>query len=154
MEERPLPELRGQIILLVRVRNQCVVGGHHGNVQVDKILEERRSVRVGVAIRKLVIPVTLDVPVGVHVAGFVLFDTRCFDLLEAPLRQVDVSSSQVAIKINMLQAESSRERPNVGIVSGSCVANDFDLPVILSVADGGVAIARNFIITLGDWGSN
>lgn len=32
MEDRPLPPLRGKIVLLVRVRDKSVVGRHHGNV--------------------------------------------------------------------------------------------------------------------------
>lgn len=48
--------------------------------------------------RKLtaLIGVRLDVPVSVHIICLVLFDTGCFNLLEAPLRQVNVSSSQIA----------------------------------------------------------
>lgn len=44
MEDRPLPPLGGKVILLVRVGDQSVVGGHHGNVQVNKVVEEGRPV--------------------------------------------------------------------------------------------------------------
>lgn len=154
MEEWPLPELGGKIILLVRVRNQRIVGSHHSNVQVNEILEERRSIRVRVAVRKLLVPVAFNVPMGVHVAGFVLFDACRFNLFKTPLRQVDVSSSQVAAEISVLQAEGGRERSDLGIVSRGCVANNLDLPVVLGVTNSGVAIARNFPVRLGNRGSN
>ena len=37
----PLPEAGGEIVLLVGVRNKGVVGRHHGNVEMDEVLEER-----------------------------------------------------------------------------------------------------------------
>jgi hypothetical protein len=40
MEDWPLPELRGQIVLLVWIWDKCVIRGHHSHVQVDEILEE------------------------------------------------------------------------------------------------------------------
>lgn len=49
VQYRPLPELRGQIVLLVRVRDESVVGCHHGDVQVDEVLEERRLVRSSIS---------------------------------------------------------------------------------------------------------
>lgn len=44
VEDRPLPVHRCQVILLVRVRNESIVGGHHGDVEMDEVLEERRLV--------------------------------------------------------------------------------------------------------------
>lgn len=40
-KDRPLPELRGQIVLFIRIGNKGVVGGHHGDVEMDKVLKER-----------------------------------------------------------------------------------------------------------------
>ena len=69
MEDRPLPPLGSQIVLLVRIGNKSVVGGHHGNVlpcmlervqqangdrdtyQVDEVLEERVLVLAGLGRR-------------------------------------------------------------------------------------------------------
>lgn len=48
VEEGPLPELGGEVVLLVGVRDEGVVRGHHGDVEMDKILEEWRLVRAGV----------------------------------------------------------------------------------------------------------
>lgn len=48
IEYRPLPELRGEVILLVRIRDKSIVGRHHSDIQMDKILPERRLVRSGI----------------------------------------------------------------------------------------------------------
>ena len=55
----------------------------------------------------LLVPVRLDVPVGVDIARPVLLDTSGLNLLETPLRQVDVASTEVAVKLGVLQAERS-----------------------------------------------
>lgn len=44
LKYRPLPEFRRKIILLVWVRDKSVVGCHHGNIQVNKVLEKFRLV--------------------------------------------------------------------------------------------------------------
>lgn len=44
VQDRPLPEVGGQVILLIRVGNQGIVRGHHGNIQVDEVLQEGRLV--------------------------------------------------------------------------------------------------------------
>jgi hypothetical protein len=51
MEERPLPKLGSEVVLLVWIGDQSVVRGHHGNVQVDEILQERRFVGSGISSR-------------------------------------------------------------------------------------------------------
>lgn len=40
VKERPLPPLGSEVILLIRVGNQSVVGSHHSDVQVDEVVEE------------------------------------------------------------------------------------------------------------------
>ena len=40
VEDRPLPELRGEVVLLVRIGDERVVGGHHGDVEVEEVSEE------------------------------------------------------------------------------------------------------------------
>lgn len=44
VQERPLPWSRGQIILLIWVRDKGIVGSHHGNVEVDEVAPEGRLV--------------------------------------------------------------------------------------------------------------
>jgi hypothetical protein len=38
VEDWPFPEFGGEVILLVGVRNKSVVGGHHGDVEMDEVL--------------------------------------------------------------------------------------------------------------------
>jgi hypothetical protein len=49
VQERPLPRLGGEVILLVGVGNEGVVRGHHGDVQVNEVAKEGRLVRARVA---------------------------------------------------------------------------------------------------------
>lgn len=51
VQDRPLPELRGKVILLIRIRHESVVGGCHCDVEMDEVLEEGRFVRIGVSSR-------------------------------------------------------------------------------------------------------
>ena len=99
MENGPLPESRSKVVLLVGVGDEGVVGGHHGDIEVDEVLEERRLVVTRVARRELLVGVAFNVPVGVYIAGVVLLDASGLDLLETPLRQVDVASSEVATQV-------------------------------------------------------
>ena len=49
VQERPLPGFGGKVVLFVGIRNQSVVGGHHGDVQMNEIAEERGFVGARVA---------------------------------------------------------------------------------------------------------
>jgi hypothetical protein len=40
VKEWPLPPLGSKVILLVRIGDQSVVGGHHSDVQMDEVMEE------------------------------------------------------------------------------------------------------------------
>jgi len=88
--------LGGEVVLLVWVGNEGVVGCHHGDVEVDEVLEEGRLVGSWVTRGKLLIPMALYVPVGEDISRLVLFDAGDFNLLETPLRKVHVSSPEVA----------------------------------------------------------
>lgn len=50
VQERPLPRLGGEVVLLVRVGDQCVVRCHHGDVEVDKVTQEGGLVCTGVTL--------------------------------------------------------------------------------------------------------
>ena len=41
VQEGPLPEVGSEIVLLVGVGHESVVGRHHGHVEVDEVAEER-----------------------------------------------------------------------------------------------------------------
>ena len=37
VKDRPLPELRGEVVLFIGIRHQGVVGCHHGYIEVHKV---------------------------------------------------------------------------------------------------------------------
>jgi len=166
VEEGPLPPLGGKVILLVWIWDQGIVGGHHGNIEMDEILKERRSVGTRVAGRNcvmsvvifrnvamrltLLIPVALNVPVRVDISGLVLFDTGSLNLFETPLRQVDISSTEVASEIHMLQPESGCQGADLRIIPRGSIPHNFDLPVILGITHSSISIARDFPVSLGN----
>ena len=51
VQDRPLPELGGEVVLLVGVGYEGVVGGHHCDVEVHEVTEEGGTVGVGVCSR-------------------------------------------------------------------------------------------------------
>ena len=97
------------------------------------------------------VPVALNVPVRMRVLRVVLLITADLDLLETPLRQDCVRSTKIATKRLVTETHASRERVHaVGLRPRFKVINDFDNPVVLLVADGRVAIARDFVVQLRD----
>lgn len=153
VEERPLPECGSEIILLVWIGDKGVVRSHHGNVEVDEILQERRLVVTRVARWEPFVGVALNVPVGVDVTGVVLLDAGRLNLLETPLRQVDVAGSEVAAKVLVSETERRGKSSKSGVVPRSGIADDLDNPVIFGIADCNIAIAGNLVVSLGDRGS-
>jgi hypothetical protein len=102
----------------------------------------------------LVIPVGLDVPVSVGIAGVVLLGAGNLDLLETPLGEVNVASPEVAAKNLVLETESSGESPDLAAVARSSITNNFNLPVILVVTNSQVTVRRNLLVASSDGGSN
>jgi len=98
---------------------------------------------------------TLDIPVRVGIFGVVLLFTSNLDLLETPLRQDSICSSQIAAQCLMLEAQTCRQRVDpVDLLATVDIVYNFDLPVIMPVANGVIAIARNLIGGLGHRGSD
>lgn len=109
VEDWPLPELRGEVVLFVGIGDESIVGGHHRDVEVEEVPEERRSVGARIACGDwkwsvvvlgrtessltLLVPVGLHVPMGINIAGSILLGTGDLNLLETPLWEVDVSSA-------------------------------------------------------------
>ena len=102
----------------------------------------------------LVVPVSLNVPVGVSVTGVVLLGASNLNLLETPLRKVDVASSEVAAKDLVLETESSGKSPDLATVARSRITNNLNLPVVLVVTNSQVTVAGNFLVASGDRGSD
>ena len=102
----------------------------------------------------LVIPVGLNVPVSVGVAGVVLLGAGNLNLLETPLREVDVASSKVAAKNLVLETESSGKSPDPAAVARSSIPDNLNLPMILVVTNSQVTVRRNLLVASSDGGSN
>jgi hypothetical protein len=102
----------------------------------------------------LVIPVSLNVPVGVGVTRVVLLGASNLNLLETPLRKVDVASPEVAAKDLVLETESSGESPDLAAVARSRITNNLNLPVVLVITNSQVTVAGNFLVASGDGGSD
>ena len=94
----------------------------------------------------------LDVPVSVDVARVVLLDAGHLDLLESPLRQVDSASTEVAAKIGVLQPEGGGQGAQLGVITRCGIIDNFDSPVVLGIANGGVSVRRHLPVSLGDRG--
>ncbi|KAI3482898.1 hypothetical protein L1887_54220 [Cichorium endivia] len=130
-QPRPVERLARQNVLLVRVRDERIVRGHHRHVEVDKVAQEGRAVELLIARRQTVVPVVLNVPPRMLVLGVVLLIARHLDLLPAPLRQHCIRGAQ----LDLAQHH---------------VVHHLDHPVVVVVAHLFVAIARHFEILLGD----
>lgn len=97
---------------------------------------------------------SLNIPVGVGIAGVVLLGAGNLDLLETPLRQVHVTSSEVASKNFMLETEGGGESADLAAVTRGSVADDLNLPVVLFVTNSQVTVAGNLLVASGDGSSN
>lgn len=95
---------------------------------------------------------SLNVPVSVSVAGVVLLVASNLDLLEAPLRKVDVSSAEVAAQCSVLKAEGGRESADSAAIAGCRISDDLNAPVVLVITNSEVTIAGHFAVRLGDGG--
>lgn len=136
--------------MLVRIRNQGVVGSHHGNVEVNEVMDERRLVLAGVSRRQLLVHVGLDVPVRVSVTGVVVLGASNLDLPETPLGQVDVTGAQVTPKDLVFQTESGGQSPDSASVFGGNVSHNLYLPVVLIITNSEVTIRGDLLVSLGD----
>lgn len=100
------------------------------------------------------IPVAFDVPVGEDIALASILCTSSFDLLETPLRQIDVTRTQVAAEISVSQSKGGRECADLGVIAGSSVTDDFNDPMILGITDRCVAVTGNFVVSFCDGSSD
>jgi hypothetical protein len=154
MEKRPLPERRSKIILLIRVRDKRVVGSHHSHVEMDEVLPEWRLVIARITSRQSLVDVAFNVPMSVHIARVVCLDTGSLNLLETPLRKVDVTGAKVTSKIYVLQSDGGGKSSKSRAIVRSSVTDNLDFPVILGVSNAGVAITRDLPIGFRNRGSD
>lgn len=102
--------------------------------------------------RTLLVGVGLDVPVSEGITGVVALVTSYFDLLETPLRKIDIGSPQIASHSRVLQSESSGQSSNLALVTGGDIFDDLDLPMVLVITDGKITVAGNFLLALANRG--
>lgn len=60
---------------------------------------------------------SFDVPVSIDILRVVDLVTSNLDLLETPLRQVDISSTKIAAEYDVLQSEGCSQSSNLGLVT-------------------------------------
>lgn len=135
--------------MLIRVGDKSIVGGHHCDVQVDKVAEEWGLISADISLGEFLVPVRFDIPVCEHIAGIVLFGASNFDLLETPLWEVHVASAEVAAETGMSQTECSGKSAYLAVIPACSIGHNFNSPVIFVIADSHVTVARYFVIGLG-----
>lgn len=99
------------------------------------------------------VPVRLDVPVGVDIVDVVLLVTRDLNLLESPLRKDSVGRSNVASRVLVSDPQPRRQRVDpldVLFLALSRIVDDLDDPVVVRVSDGRVSVARDLVVELAD----
>lgn len=154
VKDGPLPILRCEVVLLIRVGYKGIVGGHHCNVQMDKVAEERRLVSADISLGEFLVPVRLDVPVCEHIAGVALLGASNFDLFKPPLWEIHIASTQVAAETGMSQTERSGKGTDLAVIPACGIGHNLNSPVVFVVADSHVTIARHFVVGLGNRGLN
>lgn len=94
-----------------------------------------------------------NVPVCVYILGVVRRVAGHLDLLESPLWQWLVGSSQIATNRLVTESNSGRQGVNlvnVGPFALMHVIHNLDDPIIVYISDRGVTVTRNFPLILGN----
>ncbi len=88
----------------------------------------------------------------VDILRLILFNAGDFDLLETPLREIDVAGAEVAAQRGVFEAEGGGQGADFGVVPRCSVVDDFDRPVVFLVAHCCVAVTGDFVIAFGNRG--
>lgn len=96
----------------------------------------------------------LNIPVRVDITRPVLLHACSLNLLEAPLRKIDISSPEVATQHRMPKPECRGEGANSASIPRRCIVNNFDSPVIFVISDSEITIAGHFVLRFRDWCRN
>lgn len=83
---------------------------------------------------------SLDIPVSVNILGVVGLITGDLNLLETPLWQVDIASTEIAAKNSVFKSEGCSQGSDLSAITRSNVTDDLHSPVILLVANGSVSV--------------
>lgn len=81
-----------------------------------------------------------DVPVSKNIPRVILFGASNLNLLEAPLRQIDISGSEVAAQGSVSQSESSSEGSEFAVVSSGGITHNLNSPVVLFVTNCQISV--------------
>ena len=102
-----------------------------------------------------IVPMTLDVPVGMLVSFVVLLCTRHLDLLETPLREDRVRRSKVAAQVEMPEAHPCCQGMNsfYVLLPPNQIVDDFYDPVVVTIPNCRIAIAGYLVVLLRHWRS-
>jgi hypothetical protein len=96
-----------------------------------------------------VVDMSFDIPMSIRITRVVVLGASHLNLLETPLRQVDITGTEIATQYFMLETEGGCQGSDSASVTRGGVSDNFDLPVIFLVANGKITVARHFTITLG-----
>jgi hypothetical protein len=97
---------------------------------------------------------TFDIPVSKDILGLVVLGAGHLNLLETPLRQIDISCSQIAVELGVPKPECCRQCAELGVVTRRGIIDNLDLPVVLLVTNCDVTVTRDFVVTLGNRSSD
>ena len=98
-----------------------------------------------------VVPMALDIPVGMFIFRRIRLVASDFHLLEAPSWKSGARSSKVAPAVLMPNAQASRQAVyplKLFLATSKHVVDGLNHPVIVDVADCSVAVARDFVVIL------
>lgn len=135
--------------------NPGLPGGttHPGVSKFLPPLPAKRGVGNGWQLTTLVV-MRFNIPVCVDIRRLILLDTSRFDLFETPLREIDISSSQVATQDGVPKPEGCAESTDSRSVFRSNVVDYFNLPMIFIISNGDISITRHFVMRFRDRGGN
>ena len=93
---------------------------------------------------------TFNVPVSVSILRIILFRASNFNLLETPLREIDIVRFEITAKRSMTKSEGGQERSDPIAVFREEIFNDFNGPMILFISNCQISVARDFEFALCD----
>jgi len=76
-----------------------------------------------------------DVPVSKNIPRVIHLGASNLNLLEAPLRQIDISSSEVTAQGSVSQPEGSGESSELAVIPSSGITHNLNSPVVLFITN-------------------
>lgn len=82
----------------------------------------------------------LNVPMSILVTWLIFFGASNLDLLETPLWQIHVASTEITSQIRVLQSNGTGQSTNLAPISVGSIVDNFNDPVVLAVTNSSVTI--------------